>query len=804
MYSTSQRKQKRPREGEASPTSSLPKISHTASSKLANQQPVQPLPSFASIPLKAAAASGSAALSFGISLKSSVPRKRVPPTNPTLPTKSTPSIAAAAVQDHAGAAPPRPMPSPWASLLPAQDGAAAAGAAGIRATAAAAARLAPGQALLMLLPTLPGKGCLGGGVMLASPPHHAPGMGASSVAPMCILPPSTSVTTHTTPAVVRFTAPPLPKEVRGGVGCNIAGTLAGAAGSNASSSYTNHTLQLGVSDTGDAQWQPCPGTSARASATPPIAPPVLIAAAGRSRGGAKAPPQLHFALLAPTSFEPSAQVTVALLTASPRAAAAGPAEGGHAAVTPPLTAPCIALPIISTAGSQHSAGVSSSADTAPIASSIDSADGTEGVDGGKGEGDLGHVASLCWTADSEREALLRFAGIPQLVPGTLQRIAAGTRAATFRAEVMAQPEGTADANEKPAFCVLKVQPWDTRVAAEVVVCSTGCGTDFLGSLCAEHGGRLFNILCCKFAGEPLDAILSSLPQHKLPLDVTLRLAHALVKQLSQLHGGGAAAGGVVWGGPSSLHYAYLHSDIHSGNVCVPQLNAEQHGTHGSAPEHAPPQSATGAGVAAGQYDWTNARLIDFGSARPLTSVQPVSAEPDGHQLCSDCNAPHGQYVGKPRGGLWHSVPMEYFNSQSVFRAESDLFCLAALIVTCATGSPPFAPPPGRKLTFRGATTHPRRQEHRLRTFLQRVFPHAVGSVLSAMLAPCPAQRLRCAGAAGRLLPHSAVGSDNSDSVLPAAGPRFDGVLPQSHTAASKAPLAQQWGGDGAQRWGPRL
>ena len=167
--------------------------------------------------------------------------------------------------------------------------------------------------------------------------------------------------------------------------------------------------------------------------------------------------------------------------------------------------------------------------------------------------------------------------------------------------------------------------------------------------------------------------------------------------------------------------------------------------------------------------WGEARLIDFGSARPLKlpliaaggviSGAAVSGwGPHGAAVvsattavCDEGGGVHGEYVGPPRGGKWHSAPAEYFSKQggvTTFYPSTDVYCVASLVLHCVCGQPLFSPPPGAKMTALNTSQHPRRQVRVLESLLQSCFASGpVAAALGRMLQPVPFRRYQCAVAA---------------------------------------------------------
>ncbi len=398
-----------------------------------------------------------------------------------------------------------------------------------------------------------------------------------------------------------------------------------------------------------------------------------------------------------------------------------------------------------------------------------------------GGDDLTHAAAsiIAMCMQSQKggvwEHQLRFAGIPPLQPGSQREIGRGKRAVAMSVQPQAPTQATApqaataaaadqatpssehtqarsSAGRDAECLVLKVQLWDERVAQELQVLSQGRGTGFVGAFCALYGGGLYCVLCTQYAGIPLSQVLAETPERRITEQQAKQVALGVLRQLTQLHHLPATSES------STAPAAFLHCDIHAGNVCVPRAVTAV----SAAPVDGSPVPA-----ARDTFSWSEARLIDFGSAQPLRAAgnsagssmsKPGSSHLQGGHMgrhlspaappvtCPLCQGLHGRYHGKPRGGMWHSVPMEYFQATAEFGPSSDLFCVGALLVTCVTGVPPFQPNPGQKMNFKNTARHRHRDIRQLGALLRQQLP-GVASGAMRMLQPAAMSRVQCAPAA---------------------------------------------------------
>jgi len=144
----------------------------------------------------------------------------------------------------------------------------------------------------------------------------------------------------------------------------------------------------------------------------------------------------------------------------------------------------------------------------------------------------------------------------------------------------------------------------------------------------------------------------------------------------------------------------LHCDVHAGNILV-KTN-----------------------------DFSSAVLVDLGSSQKLDKTSRL-------------------YVGPTRGGRWDIMPPEQFSTGKgsvdvQLTRASDIYSAAATIVNLLSGSPPFAPPRGGKLTLFACRGHELRSLEAMKRLILTLAPKTVDmkfvDVLLRALHPDPKQR----------------------------------------------------------------
>jgi hypothetical protein len=216
--------------------------------------------------------------------------------------------------------------------------------------------------------------------------------------------------------------------------------------------------------------------------------------------------------------------------------------------------------------------------------------------------------------------------------------------------------------------VLKVQRWDPRVVEELLAMQGACSAFW------DAGGG---------GGEPLvlplaaaeDSLYSYVVYpHRGPSAASLCPAGGAPLPLPAAL---AATAGALAGAALLQAVGFLYADLHAGNVLLRS-----------------PAAHSGGGGAGGETPAP--ALVDMGSAVPMRLLGGATRE----------------YRGPPRGGRWDSMPPEQFGTGR-FAAEgnvrmgpsADVFSAGALLATLLRGTPPFAPPPGEKVTAGGARAH---------------------------------------------------------------------------------------------------
>lgn len=320
-----------------------------------------------------------------------------------------------------------------------------------------------------------------------------------------------------------------------------------------------------------------------------------------------------------------------------------------------------------------------------------------------------NAASAAGAGDEGTRLLYAALGVPSLSTGV--KLGAGVRSEVYAVT----PSSPPSSSRYPHPLALKVQPWDDRVGAEVEVLEevamhrSPAATDSplmtpiaiyrdmsihpswavsASSSTPAATGTCYILM--RDHGKPVDS--SSTPLPVLVADA-MTVWRRTLEALVLLHGIG-----------------YIHCDMHAGNVLVTPL---------------PASGGSGTGLAL-----PSSTLVDLGSARRLT---PATS----------------QYHGESRGGRWDLMPPEQFGPQRwgagpvTLHPSSDVYASAAMAVHLLTGTAPFAPTGGGKLTVDGCKGHPLRQPPAMRAHLERAVPQLSPSTLEVLLRcldPEPARR----------------------------------------------------------------
>lgn len=125
----------------------------------------------------------------------------------------------------------------------------------------------------------------------------------------------------------------------------------------------------------------------------------------------------------------------------------------------------------------------------------------------------------------------------------------------------------------------------------------------------------------------------------------------------------------------------LHCDVHAGNILVKN------------------------------NDFSSAVLVDLGSSQKLDKTSRL-------------------YIGPTRGGRWDIMPPEQFNAGKgsvdvQLTRASDIYSAAATFVHLLSGSPPFAPPRGGKLTLFACRGHELRSLDAMKRLILTLAPKTV-------------------------------------------------------------------------------
>jgi len=133
----------------------------------------------------------------------------------------------------------------------------------------------------------------------------------------------------------------------------------------------------------------------------------------------------------------------------------------------------------------------------------------------------------------------------------------------------------------------------------------------------------------------------------------------------------------------------LHCDVHAGNILVTN------------------------------NDYSTAVLVDLGSSQKIDKATRL-------------------YVGPTRGGRWDIMPPEQFSAGKgsvdvELSCASDIYSAAATFVQLISGSPPFAPPRGGKLTLFACKGHELRSIDAMKKNILSLAPHTVDMKLVDVL-----------------------------------------------------------------------